>query len=352
MTADGYVPERGSLQFTNNSPALRQRVAELWRRLFLGEAREASGTSGWNPEQSVGQLYLSGGQALCEWLRSQLYQRNGQKRVPPLVLNAPVALQGAYLAGYCAGDGLKAGKGDSIKTNSGVLAQGLYWLYANRGRFASVYTEKRGERVYYQLNIPSADPVGGKGQHLRREPAQVRCIGDAPHSEWVFDLETGSGVFCAGVGRVIVHNSPRRGIEFVTRKITYHVAKIKLGLANELRLGNLDSRRDWGYAGDYVRAMWLMLQQEQPRDYVIATGETHSVEDFLSEAFGYVDLDWHDYVVQDPRFMRPAEVDLLVGDPSKAGRELGWEPTVSFKELVRKMVDADMALIKRGDKPM
>ncbi len=160
-----------------------------------------------------------------------------------------------------------------------------------------------------------------------------------------YDLHATSGI-------LFNHESPRRGIEFVTRKITYHVAKIKLGLADELRLGNLDARRDWGFAGDYVKAMWLMLQQDEPADYVIATGETHSVEDFLNEAFGYVDLDWHDYVAQDPRFMRPAEVDLLVGDPSKAGQELGWEPDVSFRQLVRMMVDADLELIKRGEKPM
>jgi GDPmannose 4,6-dehydratase len=153
-------------------------------------------------------------------------------------------------------------------------------------------------------------------------------------------------------GILFNHESPRRGLEFVTRKITHHVAKIKLGLTNELRLGNLDSRRDWGFAGDYVHAMWLMLQKDQPSDYVIATGETHSVEEFLNAAFGYVDLDWHDYVVQDPRYMRPAEVDLLVGDPSKAGQKLGWEPTVTFSELVRMMVDADIKLLQDGETPL
>ncbi|MCO5186558.1 MAG: GDP-mannose 4,6-dehydratase [Anaerolineae bacterium] len=160
-----------------------------------------------------------------------------------------------------------------------------------------------------------------------------------------YDLHATSGI-------LFNHESPRRGLEFVTRKITYHVAKIKLGLADQLALGNLDSRRDWGYAGDYVRAMWLMLQQDRPEDFVIATGETWSVEDFVRTAFEYVDLDWHDYVVQDPRFMRPAEVDLLVGDPSKAGKQLGWEPHVSFSELVQMMIDADIDLIKSGKTPM
>lgn len=149
-------------------------------------------------------------------------------------------------------------------------------------------------------------------------------------------------------GILFNHESPRRGLEFVTRKITHHVAKIKLGLASELRLGNLDSRRDWGFAGDYIKAMWLMLQQDDPDDFVISTGDTHSVEEFLNEAFGYVDLDWREYVVQDPQFMRPAEVDLLVGDPSKAGQKLGWEPQVDFRQLVRMMVDADLKLLRDG----
>ena len=160
-----------------------------------------------------------------------------------------------------------------------------------------------------------------------------------------YDLHATSGI-------LFNHESPRRGLEFVTRKITHHVAKIKLGMTNELRLGNLDSRRDWGFAGDYVRAMWLMLQQGAPDDFVIATNETHSVEEFLTEAFGYVNLDWHDYVVQDPRFMRPAEVDLLVGDASKAGKALGWEPSVTFAELVHMMVDADIKLLQNGKTPM
>ena len=151
---------------------------------------------------------------------------------------------------------------------------------------------------------------------------------------------------CSGI--LFNHESSRRGLEFVTHKITNSVARIKLGLQKELRLGTLDARRDWGYAPDYVRAMWLMLQQDHPDDYVIATGETHSVQEFCEEAFSYVDLDWRKYVVQDERFMRPAEVDLLVGDASKAGRLLGWEPTVTFRELVRLMVDADLDALKRN----
>ncbi len=154
------------------------------------------------------------------------------------------------------------------------------------------------------------------------------------------------GLFAVS-GILFNHESPRRGLEFVTRKITYHVAKIKLGLADKVALGNLDSKRDWGFAGDYVRAMWLMLQQDEPDDYVVGTGETHSVQELCEIAFSHVGLNWRDYVVQDPRFMRPAEVDLLVADPSKAHRVLGWKPEVSFEQLIGMMVDADLALLKR-----
>ena len=145
---------------------------------------------------------------------------------------------------------------------------------------------------------------------------------------------------CSGI--LFNHESPRRGKEFVTRKISDGVARIQRGLTSELRLGNLDARRDWGYAGDYVRAMWLMLQQSQPEDYVVATGATHSVRELVAEAFGHAGLDWRKYVVEDPALIRPAEVDLLVGDASKARRELGWQAEVGFAELVRRMVDADL----------
>jgi GDPmannose 4,6-dehydratase len=153
-----------------------------------------------------------------------------------------------------------------------------------------------------------------------------------------YDLHATSGI-------LFNHGSPRRGVEFVERKITYGVARIKHGLDTELRLGNLEGKRDWGFAGDYVRAMWMMLQQESPDDYVIATGETHSVRECCELAFGHVGLDYNDFVRVDQRFFRPAEVDLLVGDPSKARRQLGWEPKVSFRELLEMMVDADMDLV-------
>jgi GDPmannose 4,6-dehydratase len=154
-------------------------------------------------------------------------------------------------------------------------------------------------------------------------------------------------MYCVS-GILFNHESPRRGKEFVTRKVTDAVARIKLGLQKELRIGNLDAKRDWGFAGDYVRAMFLMLQQDRPDDYVIASGQTHTVRDLVRIAFEHVGLDWQKYTVQDPAFIRPAEVDLLLGDASKAKRVLGWQPDVSFEQLVRMMVDADL---ERNRKP-
>jgi GDPmannose 4,6-dehydratase len=152
----------------------------------------------------------------------------------------------------------------------------------------------------------------------------------------------------AASGILFNHESPRRGLEFVTRKITDGVARIKLGLADELRLGNLEAKRDWGFAGDYVRAMWMMLQQEKPGDYVIGTGRTHKVREFCQIAFDHVGLNYEDYVKKDPRFYRPAEVDILVADPLKAKEELGWEPEISFEELVVMMVDADLERLQNN----
>jgi GDPmannose 4,6-dehydratase len=346
MAADGYVQRDGiKARFTNNDPLLRGRVASLWSRLFTGTSKECSGRSGWNPDAEVHHLNLTGCRQGAEWLRELLYTPDKFKRVPTLILNSSREIQRAFLKGYYAGDGLKRGNGASIKTNSAVLAQGLCWMYHVNGQPASVYAEQRGDKTYYQLNLASAVRVGAKGQHLCKSPAEVRRILPAvvPDEEWTFDIETESGMFCAGVGRLVISNSPRRGLEFVTRKITWHAAAIKHGLAKELRLGNLDAERDWGYAKDYVEAMWLMLQRDTAEDYVIATGEAHSVRQCCEVAFDEAGLgDYQPYVTIDPAFVRPAEVDHLIGNPAKASRDLGWKPRTSFEELIRLMTRADL----------
>jgi GDPmannose 4,6-dehydratase len=348
MVADGCVPTgEHPIDFANNDDGLRLRMTQLWSKLFLGRATPSTLRSGWNPQATVEHLRLTGAPTAAAWLREQLYTRTGLKQVPPLILNADATARRAFLDGYYAGDGLKRGNGESIKTDSPVLAQGLYWMYALDGRQASVYAEQRGPRTYYQLNLPTAVPVGATGQHLHSDPAEVRKVVDAQvaDDEWVFDLETASGVFCAGVGGVVVHNSPRRGLEFVTRKITWHAAAIKLGKVDKLQLGNLDAERDWGYAKDYVEAMWLMLQQDTADDFVIATGIAHSVRQCVEIAFDQAGLEVGDHVDIDESLKRPAEVDQLIGDPSKAERELGWRPATSFEELIRLMVDADYQLL-------
>jgi GDPmannose 4,6-dehydratase len=237
----------------------------------------------------------------------------------------------------------------SVKTNSPVLAQGLCWLYQLDGQPASVYAEHREGRTYYLLNLRSAVRAGAKGQHLAKDPAEVRRVVELQPEpdEFVYDLETASGVFAAGIGRLVVHNSPRRGLEFVTRKITWHAAAIKHGHRDSLALGNLDAKRDWGYAKDYVEAMWLMLQQDVAEDFVIATGTTHTVKYCVELAFDRVGLDWRKYVTIDDSLKRPAEVDLLVGSPAKAERVLGWKPSTSFEQLIEIMVDADLERLSR-----
>ncbi len=169
------------------------------------------------------------------------------------------------------------------------------------------------------------------------------------YGHWItINYRESYGIYGAS-GILFNHESPRRGREFVTRKVTDGAARIKLGLSKELRLGNLDAKRDWGFAGDYVQAMWLMLQQDEPDDYVIATGQTHTVKRLVELAFGAVDLDWQKYVVLDPAFVRPAEVDLLIGSPAKAEKQLGWKPETSFEKLVEMMVHADLNRLKGGD---
>jgi GDPmannose 4,6-dehydratase len=350
LAADGYVSRDGRhARLTNNDLLIRGRAMELWSRVFLGQSHEWTGTSGFDVDASVEAVNFSGANTVGPWLHEQLYTSTAFKQVPPVVLNASRELQRAFLHGYYAGDGLKKGNGESIKTNSAVLAQGLCLLYFNQGQPASVYVEQRAGRSYYQLNLRSAVRVGAKGQHLLRSPTEVRRIvpSAVPNDEWVFDLETESGVFCAGVGRLVVHNSPRRGLEFVTRKITWHAAAIKHGLEKELRLGNLDAERDWGYAKDYVEAMWLMLQRDTPEDYVIATGKANSVRECCEVAFDEAGLgDFEQYVTIDPAFVRPAEVDHLIGTPAKAERDLGWVPRTSFEELIRLMTRADLESLK------
>lgn len=345
LVSEGHISDH-KIQFTNNDETINKRVSELWSKLFMGETYAWLGKSGFNPENTVGQMNLNGCPIIIKWLHSQIYNSYGLKKVPPLILNSTLSVQKAFLKGYYAGDGLKAGNGESIKTNSSFLAQGLCWIYFNMGNYCSTYVEHRNnEHAYYQLNILTDSKIG---QHLRKEPSEVRKVEDAiVFDDWVFDVETGSSVLMAGVGRTIVHNSPRRGETFVTRKITMAATRIKLGLQDKVYLGNLDSQRDWSHASDVAEAMYKIITAPTPDDYVVSSGQMHSVKEFAELVFSKLGLDYSKYVEFDPRYLRPSEVDALCGDSSKLIKNLGWRPKYSFEQLVDEMIESDMELARQ-----
>ncbi len=349
LAAEGWISEEGKGRITCGDEAVLAEAATCWERVAAGVSQKTVGPRSAFSDKRTSTLELTGNRAYLRMLRSELYTRDGQKRIPIRVLNAAPKLQLEFLSAYNEGDGLRAGHGadqfKAFRTSSPVLAAGLVWLARTTiGRRVSVYLQpgKLGQRSYL-INLGSGKVRGPTGAHLRRPPDEVRRVDKRQYRGWMCDLATDSGRFAAGVGFVVVHNSPRRGPEFISRKITKALARIKLGLQEEVALGNLDSRRDWGYAGEYVEAMWLMLQQDEPDDYVVATGELHSGREFVRLAFEHAGIgDWEAHVKFDPRMLRPSEVDQLVGDPSKAKTILGWEPKVGFEELVRLMVDADL----------
>jgi GDPmannose 4,6-dehydratase len=386
IVADGYFNEDGrNGKFVKNDDELRSYLNDMWCSVTHGYTTESESVSGFKPENKVQYLSLNGGN---DYLRTlDIYTSHREKRIPKKILNASREAQFAFLRGYNYCDGLKKNKCayefKNFKTNSATLAQGLYYLASKLlNQEMNITLEQKAAdptKLYYSINLLSPKKyddnqilkwhnegisqreiarrldiqsrtyirkiiIGNTTEHrMKKCSNEVKKIIDmSNYNGWYCDLETDSGEFFAGIGNGHVHNSPRRGFEFVTRKITDGVAKIVTGKANELRLGNLESCRDWGYAPDYCKAMYLMLQQERPDDYVIATGETHSIQEFVENAFAHADLYWKDYVVQDERFMRPAEVDVLVGYPEKAKQKLGWKPEVRFDELVKIMVDHDV----------
>jgi GDPmannose 4,6-dehydratase len=353
LAAEGHVTLDGKATITCGDESVLAEAAACWSRVAAGTSRKTEGPQSAFGDGRTPSLVLTGNPAYLRMIRSELYTREGSKRIPKRVLNASTLQQYAFLVAYNLGDGLRAGHGvdpfKSFRTTSPVLACGLVWLARTvLGRRVSVNLQggALGGGESYLVNLGSGLTPGRKGGHLRKPQDEVRAVTRRPYTGWMCDLATDSERFAAGVGLVVVHNSPRRGLEFVTRKISHGVARIELGLDTELRLGNLDAQRDWGFAGDYVRAMWLMLQQPEPGDFVVAMGETHSVREFCELAFAHVGRDYEQHVRLDERYMRPAEVDLLIGDPAKARSTLDWKPEVNFPELVRMMVENDLALLR------
>jgi GDPmannose 4,6-dehydratase len=378
-------------KFTNSSLEIRRHFSNLWSNVTGGSTKYYPSRSGFNATKVVGCLQLSGAN---DWLRTiDMYNWDRKKRVPKVILNSRTSVMLAFLRGYNITDGLKSNlctyEFKNFKTNSATLAMGLWYLVdKTTGQEINLTVEtKEDGRLFYSLNILSTTnnlskeesvrelamtgisqremsrktgisrdfickiQYGGSASvihHMRRDDSEVKKIIEMPdYDGWFYDLETSSQEFHCGIGKIHVHNSPRRGETFVTRKITKAVARIKHGLQRKLFVGNLNARRDWGYAKDYVEVMWKMLQHKKADDYVIATGQTHTVKEFLEEAFGYVGLNYRKYVVVDKRYFRPLEVNVLRGNIQKARRILKWKPRVSFKELVQIMVDADMEDVAR-----
>lgn len=373
-------------RFTNSNEILRKRFTHLWKFVTLGDTKYHPSKSGFS-ENIVGQLRLNGAHDYLRQMYAKIYNKDKTKRIPKDILNAGPNIMMAFLRGYNAADGLKSNKCTyefrNFKTNSATLALGLIYLIENTTQqdFNISVEQKEDGRIFFSINLLSprsltkgdkiseVEELKGFSQreisritgysrnfirkvqngvvvvehHLKQKSNEIKKIIELPsYKGWLYDLETTSGTFHAGVGKCHIHNSPRRGLEFVTRKITDSVARIYKAGGGTLGLGNLKSRRDWGHAKDYMRAAHLMLQQETSDDYVIATGDSFSIEQLLDIAFGVVDLDWKDYVYVDERFYRPAEVDILMGDAQKAWNKLGWRPEYTFKDLITEMVQEDL----------
>ena len=411
LVGDGYISENGRAQITNNDPKIINLIRKLWKEIGLGgiTIRDYKTEYG-----RATQIKLLGNSRYLHMIKNEIYTYDGFKKIPDRIINASKEIKLAFLIGYNMTDGLKSNpcvyEFKNFKTNSSLLAHGLLFLisHTTQQKFNITFEEDEKYYGYYSINLLSPtdnskkeDEVNdliyvGLGQkaiyektgisrtfirkiqqgghaevvhHLARPKEEVKkIVYHAQQPSWVFDIETGSGKFMAGVGNIVVANSPRRGYEFVTRKITRTAAKISRGEENVLLLGNLNAKRDWGFAKDYVEAMWHILQQSKPDDFVIATGETHSVLEFITSVFSKANInnfeivDLHElpvreadervaqlreqkdkvFVVQYPKFYRPAEVDLLIGNADKARTILGWKPKVSFNELVSLMTEHDL----------
>lgn len=341
MVADGYISSDGSGRFINDNKKLREKLASLWHKIAAGNSREEKHPSGFY-DGMVFSLELSGNRDYLRMIRREVYNEKNFKKVPKRILNSTPQIIKGFLCGYNNCDGLKAGhqktEFKSFTTNSSVLAAGLWYLVNNVLNLRiTLHPEQRQEKLYFHLNVNS-DKRSQKGKHLRRSISGIKNVKSYDYTGWLFDLETESGTFSAGVGLTWVHNSPRRGETFVTKKIVRAAARIKLGLQNKISLGNLKAKRDWGFAGDYVEAIYRIMQHTEPDDFVVATEEYHAVEEFAKRVFDRLGLNFYDHLEVSDRHFRPNEVPELRGDASKIRRVLGWKPKVGFDELIEMMV--------------
>lgn len=357
MVGDGHIDERGGLRITGTDKNEILEIGKLIMNKYGWTYRlKTWGVGKWSGcRKNVWQLDINNDSEWGLWLRKHIYTVSKEKKIPQFILNNNSKIKSAFFSGYYKADGRMGGH-ESYQykgwtTSSAVLNLGLIFVINElTGQKAKTKMAYINNNRYYYTQLRSSKT--SKGRHLLKDLNEVIKINKTRNFKdgTFFDLQTESQTFASGANLVKIHNSPRRGFEFVTRKITHTVAEIKCGLAKELRIGNLDAERDWGFAGDFIQAMWLMLQQDKPEDYVIATGQTHSVKEFLELAFDYAGLDWKKCVVIDKELYRPAEVHLLQGDFTKARKKLGWKPSVNFPDLVRMMLDADLERLNKEKK--
>ena len=395
LVGDGCIVHN-DIRLTNKSELLKYRFGNLWQSFNSDGSFKLTDSSSGFTRENVGQIRCYGANKKFDIYTSD-YSPFGHKnkKVPSKILNSSIDIMEAFLIGYNNCDGLKSNlckyKFKNFKTNSPTLAAGLLFLVSKvTGQKYNITVEESWkwgkQQFYYSVNLLSDRQksktkyeivkklldqsipqrkihrdtgisrafikkvkrgfVPSDTHHLELCSNEIKKIINIPNYEgWFFDLETSSGTFHAGIGQGVIHNSPKRGENFVTRKITKYIGQLvnkKIDYNTPLLLGNLNASRDWGHAKDYVEAMHLMLQQEQADDFVISTGETHSVKDFVNEAFKLVTLDPDRYVKIDPELYRPCEVNYLRGDGGKAREKLGWTPKISFKELVKEMVVSDI----------
>jgi GDPmannose 4,6-dehydratase len=360
LVGDGYVSGH-SIRLSNNDVDLRKRFLDLCKSVFgyYSYSESLGNKTEYGHSDSISIFGISKNKKLS--IVDEIYDsRTKHKKVPMRIINAPKNIKEAFMNGYYACDGLKKDKCKykykSIKTNSPVLAQGLLVLMNDiSGQSYNINVFSQNSREYYQINFHS-DDENKKGSHLMKNAVELKknTVVDNEQKCFVYDIETDCGYLNAGVGTLVVGNSPRRGETFVTRKITQGLSRISTGQQDILYLGNLNAKRDWGHAKDFVEAMWLMLQQDEPDDYVIATGEQYSVKEFVEAAAPYfgmkiewmgeglneVGFDWNTkkpIIKVDSKYFRPAEVETLLGDATKAKQKLGWEPKISFEQLVEDM---------------
>ena len=354
IVRDGYV-NVSSTRYANKELKNIEYVKELWTKICSNYNKQpdfnlCQSDSGVKKGNNVYQLDMNGFSDFFK--KYNIYNEDGTKRVPKQVLNSERNIKLKFLEGYR--------KNKNFKTNSAVLAQGLLFLFngtSNQEYNINVeFMMKNGKRrINYSVNLHS----GNKAKSVSKINNEIKKIIDYDdYNGWFYDLETESGKFQAGIGQGRIHNSPRRGETFVTRKVTRGLGMILRGERDKLVMGNLDSLRDWGHAKDYIKGMWLILQNDKPDDYVLSTNEYHSVREFIELAFGMrgFDIKWkgsgvneigydsktgRELIFVSEKYFRPAEVEVLLGDSTKARTELGWKPEYTFRELVKEMVDSD-----------